>query len=425
MGHNFGANHDAAGSGYIMAPSVNATNTWSSQSISSIRNHIASRSCLACVTGTPPPPTVCYAPTGLAVQNLAATTATLKWNAVTSASGYVVELKTVNESNWQSFNSTSNSLALSAFETGVTYQWRVKTSCSATSSSATTNGPNFTPGGTTTPPPSTCGAPASASASNIGSTTATLNWATTSAPNYYIYIQPNGGNWYLQTSNYTGTSYNITGLAAGQTYTVDVYANCPGKAIAKRFTFTTSSNPSGCGSPTNTRIITQSNGLVQLGWNAVSGATNYSVQLKASTSANWQVFSIANNNVSFSGLQLGVIYQWRVSSNCKTGTSSYTNGPDISGYATSAAEFSVMEDEGGDLKVYPNPSNTNFTLQMQNSTSEFADVLVTNTAGKVVYKASKIDAKVPFVFGDQLSTGIYIVKFIAAEKTTVTKVIKQ
>ena len=56
IGHNFNASHDASGSGFIMAPSVNNTTTWSTTSINSINNHIASRWCLAncAVTVTPP-----------------------------------------------------------------------------------------------------------------------------------------------------------------------------------------------------------------------------------------------------------------------------------------------------------------------------------------------------------------------------------
>ena len=51
MGHNFDASHDGEGAPFIMAPSVNAATEWSSSSINSINNHIATRECLACVDG--------------------------------------------------------------------------------------------------------------------------------------------------------------------------------------------------------------------------------------------------------------------------------------------------------------------------------------------------------------------------------------
>lgn len=54
IGHNFDAIHDASGSGFIMAPSVNTSTTWSSASITDIEAHYNSRTCLAdCPPTTP------------------------------------------------------------------------------------------------------------------------------------------------------------------------------------------------------------------------------------------------------------------------------------------------------------------------------------------------------------------------------------
>ena len=46
IGHNFNAGHDAAGSSFIMAPSVGNVNTWSPASITSINSYVNSVSCL-------------------------------------------------------------------------------------------------------------------------------------------------------------------------------------------------------------------------------------------------------------------------------------------------------------------------------------------------------------------------------------------
>jgi hypothetical protein len=58
LGHNFGAEHDAAMSGFIMAPSLSITSTWSAASITSIQDYYGSISCLevgppGCFSGTP------------------------------------------------------------------------------------------------------------------------------------------------------------------------------------------------------------------------------------------------------------------------------------------------------------------------------------------------------------------------------------
>lgn len=57
LGHNFDAVHDGSNSGFIMAPSVNTSTTWSSNSISDVNSHVASRWCLDdCVGSGPTPP---------------------------------------------------------------------------------------------------------------------------------------------------------------------------------------------------------------------------------------------------------------------------------------------------------------------------------------------------------------------------------
>jgi PKD repeat protein len=56
LGHNFGSLHDSS-SGDIMAPSVSSSTTWSAQSINSINNHVATRTCLDDCSGSGAAPT--------------------------------------------------------------------------------------------------------------------------------------------------------------------------------------------------------------------------------------------------------------------------------------------------------------------------------------------------------------------------------
>ncbi len=55
IGHNFNCQHDAAGSPYIMAPSVNNTNNWSSLSISAVNAYLPFLDCLDACAGSNPP----------------------------------------------------------------------------------------------------------------------------------------------------------------------------------------------------------------------------------------------------------------------------------------------------------------------------------------------------------------------------------
>ncbi len=62
IGHNFNANHDSQGQPFIMAPSVNATNDWSSNSINRINNYINTSGCLSPCTALGPPIAGIFAP---------------------------------------------------------------------------------------------------------------------------------------------------------------------------------------------------------------------------------------------------------------------------------------------------------------------------------------------------------------------------
>lgn len=55
IGHNCSATHDPAGSPHIMAPTVQNTNTWSSQSVNQIGGYIPTRWCLSFCPGAAPP----------------------------------------------------------------------------------------------------------------------------------------------------------------------------------------------------------------------------------------------------------------------------------------------------------------------------------------------------------------------------------
>ncbi len=55
IGHNFSAQHDAPNSGFIMAPSVNCTNNWSTASQNSINGYYPTRGCLGTCSSSQPP----------------------------------------------------------------------------------------------------------------------------------------------------------------------------------------------------------------------------------------------------------------------------------------------------------------------------------------------------------------------------------
>ena len=81
-----------------------------------------------------------------------------------------------------------------------------------------------------------------------------------------------------------------------------------------------------CNAPTGlaSSAITASGATVS--WAAVSGATNYTVEYKLNTATAYTVASAASTatSISITGLSASSLYDWRVRTNCSTGSSAFT-----------------------------------------------------------------------------------------------------
>jgi hypothetical protein len=105
------------------------------------------RKAIECVSSGNTP--TCAAPANLSVANLASTTATLNWNAVSGAYGYNVQIRTVGNSNWFSFPNnpfTNNSLEVTGMTAGTNYEFRVQAVCGQSTSAFSSAFSFTTPG---------------------------------------------------------------------------------------------------------------------------------------------------------------------------------------------------------------------------------------------------------------------------------------
>lgn len=166
--------------------------------------------------------TSCGVPAGLAVTNLAQTSATLGWGAVTSATSYTLRYKLTSATTWTEVaNLTATSYNASGLTSGSTYEFQVKSTC-ASGTSAYSASTQFTTTSTTS-----CGVPAGLAVSNVAQTTATLNWgAITSATSYSLRYKLSTASTWTTVSSLTSTTYSLTGLTAASTYDFQVSATC-------------------------------------------------------------------------------------------------------------------------------------------------------------------------------------------------------
>ena len=224
MGHNFGANHDASGAPYIMAPSVSNSRQWSGASVNAINNHISSRNCLACVGGGggTPPPATCPVPSGLVTGDLSTTTVSLNWNDATGASNYRVQYRRQGTTAWTSRTVGQSQISLSGLSANTPYQWRVRTICSNGNSDFIT-GPTFT---TRSADNGGCSSPTSPTVYNLRPTSASFDWQNiTGANNYTFRIRAKGSSQWFS-FNVDNSGIAIQGMQRATTYQWQVRTNC-------------------------------------------------------------------------------------------------------------------------------------------------------------------------------------------------------
>jgi hypothetical protein len=259
----------------------------------------------------------CANASGLSSSSVTTTSANISWSAVSTATSYTVGYKLNSASTWTDLApQTTTSASLSGLASGSLYDWRVVTTCTSGSSTASAQ---FTT-------QVVCVAPAGL-ASTPAATTATVSWtAVAGASSYAVGYKLNSSStWTSFSTAQTGTSASLTGLAVSSLYDWRVSATCPsGTTSASAAQFTTTAAPV-CNAPAGL-ASTQASTTATVSWTAVSGAVSYAVQYKLNSSSTWISFSTAQTGTSASltGLTASSLYDWRVTTNCSGSTSTAT-----------------------------------------------------------------------------------------------------
>jgi len=77
-----------------------------------------------------------------------------------------------------------------------------------------------------------------------------------------------------------------------------------------------------------------------------------------------------------------------------------------------------------DISIYPNPSNTTFTINPHFNNEGTYSLIIRDILGRIVEQYSELDSKNLFVFGKLLPNGIYITEVIKGNKRTLIKLVK-
>lgn len=243
------------------------------------------------------------APTGLSSSNITETTATLSWTASSDNVGVTAyEVFRGATSLGTTVNTSFNVTGLSINQT---YSMTVRARDAAGNNSAASSAHSITTADVTAP-----SAPTGLSSANVTGTSATLSWTAASdnvgVNEYEIF---NGASSIGTTAN---TSFNITGLTNGQTYSMTVKAkdaagNVSSASTALSITTLDTSDPTAPTGVTSSNVTETS---ATLSWTAATdnvGVTSYEV-FKNGTS----IGSTSNTSFEVTGLTAGQTYSMTV-----------------------------------------------------------------------------------------------------------------
>ncbi|MDO8367173.1 MAG: M12 family metallo-peptidase [Saprospiraceae bacterium] len=348
-----------------------------------IRNKVLNANCV---------PQSGVVPTGLASSNITATSAKLSWVPVAGATSYTIQYKLSTSGSWiTAGTSTAAAYNLSNLTADKTYHWQVKTDCSNYSTTASfTTGSG---GGGGNP----CDAPSGLAALSITATSATLIWnAAVGATLYDVQYKPSTSSVWISAGSTASLTLNLSNLAAATNYHWQVKANCSIWSATSYFSTPGSGGGGGsCEPPATLTNNTIGSNYAAISWSAVSGATNYTLQIKLASNNNWFTLgSVTVTSVVISGLQPNTSYHWRVKANCsdysseKLITTKANLGGDGAEGLTQPTLTQINESDG--FELFPNPASEVLNLRFVGEILPQHQIMITDATGRMVSEHSFI-----------------------------------
>ncbi len=341
------------------------------------------------ITAVAPCQPLTTAPTGLTTTNGATT---LTWNAYAGATSYDVSIN--DNGTIVSKNTMTNSLGYcSTNGHAISYQVAAKVSCSTSPYSSPYT---FTaiyaspppPTGLTYTPPNT------------------LSWQPVSGIGSYLVTVdqlPNGiGAYWVYGTSVSGSSAE---LSSGKSYQVTVSSGngCAIGNPSSPITFSVAPlPPPPCNTPYVSNTETLGGGVVNVAWQAVSGAASYNIQFVGPTTitfSNYVPVGNLNNGINFPGIPPGN-YTVSVQANCTSGLTSawgsfyrptqvYSSdrGKINSLTETMDTSSASLNTITGTFKLYPNPAKSQVTVYYNAINNGNANIEVFNELGaKLIIK---------------------------------------
>jgi hypothetical protein len=156
-----------------------------------------------------------------------------------------------------------------------------------------------------------------------------------------------------------------------------------------------------------------------LSWTAITGASNYTLQYKKSTSTSWTSVSTVNTSRALSGLSSSTTYNWRVRTNCSTGSSAYKVGANFTTQAaitTSCTDtyeannsFSAAKIIAVNTKFSNSSTAKNIRVTLSNLPADY-DLRLYNSAGTLLSTSANGGNAVDQIKYNNAPVGTYYIR---------------
>ncbi|MEP7266494.1 MAG: fibronectin type III domain-containing protein [Saprospiraceae bacterium] len=304
---------------HLTSYGINFNNGFGTQPKELINNRVNSANCVVSCNAV----SACKAPTGLGNTNITTSSAALSWSSISGVLSYDVQFKTANATTWTNAvtGSTTNSFNLTGLTASTNYQWQIKSNCSEGSSSFIQS--SFTTLALIMPECTT--PPNSLNVTGISTTSVTLNWSIVSGTvNYTVQYKTSDSPTWITAPIITNNSMTLTGLVIGTSYSWQVKANCSTSSSAFSTGQFATNTVVSCNAPGNLSVSNITSTSASLYWASMAGAFNYTIEIKPTTSSDWNVLgNTSTTSMNTTNLIANTIYDWRVKTNCATGISGY------------------------------------------------------------------------------------------------------
>ena len=270
----------------------------------------------------------CKAPEGL-FASARDSVASINWQSAGVGSAYMVQWKSVRATDWKTETTTINTLLLRGLQPCAEFEFRVKTVCSMTESSAYGESKRFKTLGCNTIAP--CTTPREVKG-ETGENKALFSWATTGARGYEVQYQDATNNGAWVTAVVTTNSFAALNLKPCTKYFFHVRSICTNLTTTTPVIYSEWSSQitvATMGCTPNTRceairrlsVQTANIGII-LKWDSVRGAT-YDIQVKNIRDSAWRTISgVRTNFYALTDLAACSVFEARVRVNCSSSSSS-------------------------------------------------------------------------------------------------------